>query len=572
MIVSMATLSYFTSCSNQEEAFNNNDGQIRFSTQLLKARVIGEETQNTQIATGTVGLFATTDEAGANALENGANAALTANGAGDLATSTPIYWPTSGSVYFHAYAPFQSGWTATSTNLFTVNSDQSNEANYLASDLLYGAPTANPVNRTENAVQLEFTHKLTKIIITVSSADMDLNGATVSLLNIVPSVSFTPNGGVLGSATGSATTIRMATFTGSATSHTCSAIIVPQTIIAESQFIRITTADNKNLNCSLTNNVTLNSGKAYTYNLTIGEGGVTISTSTSLSDWDNEESVDIDITEDGNGDSGDVDETYTIGDYLLADGSFVKKADFTSSQSAIGVIFSTTVSEKDAAAGYKGYVLGLETTGAANSSNRKDFAVDGQSAQVDALESPTTLMAAISHLDGLSDTEYYQDATRIANYPAFDFSAFTTEKPAGDHFSNWFLPSVGQWIQFLNNLGGAGISTTNSSIARWECYPNATANELAHERANLMLTTSPAQLSIVASLNSFGITGLINEGNRYFATSTQSGTPFWLFCTGTYANNTASVADNSGGAWSLTGTGTKYSSNKRCIIRAIAYK
>lgn len=100
------------------------------------------------------------------------------NGTGDLLN-----------VDIYVYAPYDAAYTSLTTQLFTVKDDQSKEADYIASDLLY-AKKAN-VARISAAsgfqdVPLTFDHMLTKLIIELEQGDGtgSLDGATVDLINV----------------------------------------------------------------------------------------------------------------------------------------------------------------------------------------------------------------------------------------------------------------------------------------------------------------------------------------------------------------------------------------------------
>ena len=109
-------------------------------------------------------------------------------------TAQPIF-PEKGSgdqlkVDIYAYAPHNADYTSlTTAQTFTVKTDQSKEADYIASDLLYAKQT--DVARANNGtgfkeVPLTFDHKLTKLIIELEQGDGtgSLDGATVDLINV----------------------------------------------------------------------------------------------------------------------------------------------------------------------------------------------------------------------------------------------------------------------------------------------------------------------------------------------------------------------------------------------------
>ena len=121
--------------------------------------------------------------------------------------------------------------TAETGKLFTIAEDQSIDANYKASDLMYGKPVANPVSPSANAVNIQFTHLLSKVTINlIAGANVtSLDGAKVELLGVKPSTTLTAgiDGHSITAASGDATPITVMTATETVTSG--SAIIVPQT-------------------------------------------------------------------------------------------------------------------------------------------------------------------------------------------------------------------------------------------------------------------------------------------------------------------------------------------------------
>ena len=67
---------------------------------------------------------------------------------------------------------------------FTIQTDQSTEAGYKASDLMYGLPTAgNPVKNNNSLVGMTFNHKMAKVIIEITAGQGidDLTGIDVEL-------------------------------------------------------------------------------------------------------------------------------------------------------------------------------------------------------------------------------------------------------------------------------------------------------------------------------------------------------------------------------------------------------
>jgi len=108
-------------------------------------------------------------------------------------TAQPIF-PENGTdeqkkVDIYAYAPYDATYTSLTAQPFTVKDDQSKDADYIASDLLYADTT--DVARTNDPsgfqeVPLTFDHMLTKLIIKLEQGDgiSSLDGATVDLINV----------------------------------------------------------------------------------------------------------------------------------------------------------------------------------------------------------------------------------------------------------------------------------------------------------------------------------------------------------------------------------------------------
>ncbi len=285
----------FASCSSDDQQMQNNSlsTPITLVSNLANMRSANTSLQKTQIAEGMkVGVFVK-DANGY--ITDGDNAEMTADGSGNF-TGTTLYFPEDGSnVSVNAYAPYNASFTSKMEEAvaFSVATDQSTDANYLASDLLCGAPSGeNAYNRTTPAVPLVFTHMLSKMNIkfTLSGeTDVDLKGATVSILNTKPSTTLKVSDATLGEASGTATAIKAVAFAADATEFVASAIIVPQTVGAD-DFIQISLTDGRTLTAPLKSETSFVSGKAYTYTVKIlGEGAeaaVELEMTTQITDWD----------------------------------------------------------------------------------------------------------------------------------------------------------------------------------------------------------------------------------------------------------------------------------------------
>ncbi len=201
------------------------------------------------------------------------------SGALSLATLTTAqsqpYYPTSGNGV-NIFAVYPKGTSIAANNTFTIKQDQSTDANYKASDLMYGK-ASNPVTRTSDAVSIGFKHLLSKVtVVLVSGAGSpSLDGATVELLNVYPSTTLTANNtsGSVSGTSGTQTAIKVMTATSS--DLTGSAIVVPQTLATT--FIKVTLKNGGKLTSNTLkdssngdiSSVVLTSGKAYTYTITV---------------------------------------------------------------------------------------------------------------------------------------------------------------------------------------------------------------------------------------------------------------------------------------------------------------
>ena len=280
-------------CST-DDSWINSDGSltaINFVSSITQTRSANVNLQKVQVAEGTaVGVFART---GNGYISNGNNAMLTADGIGNF-TGKTLYFPSDGSaVSVYAYAPYSSAFDGKDKEdvTFSVAADQSGDEGYLRSDLLRGVPTGmNSYTKANPTVALNFEHKLSKLTVkfTLGDTDVDLWGATINIVNTLPTTTLNVSDGSIGAASGTATAIKAVKFAENATSFVASAVIVPQTVAAGS-FVQVVLSD-KILSAQLNSDVTFVSGKSYTYNVNIsGEGAdarAKIMLGSTVRDWD----------------------------------------------------------------------------------------------------------------------------------------------------------------------------------------------------------------------------------------------------------------------------------------------
>lgn len=296
-------------CSNDESGNVANNETINLTTGLRgSTRALDQDIQATQIANGkSVWVEFTSSDTPTEALNTAspagpwdvstkkATVAYTANGSGNLSTTTPVKWPVDNSVTptttvsIKAWAPFSAAPGAT----FSVQADQSSDDNYIASDYLYGTAADFGHSAINNPVLVKFDHMLAKINVNLFTTDpaISLDNAKVEFLGSKLNGDIQTDGSVTVSSTATATAITMtSSIVPTGTYYTCSAIIIPQTItattLAPTQIFKITLADATATvkQYSLSVNKTYEAKKVYNYNITIN-ASETIVLSEQINPW-----------------------------------------------------------------------------------------------------------------------------------------------------------------------------------------------------------------------------------------------------------------------------------------------
>lgn len=225
---------------------------------------------------------------------------LTADGSGNLSGGTAMYFPSTGNAV-NIYAIHgnltenTTFWAQSQTH--TVATDQTsgdNKKGYATSDLVYCKK--DNVARTSQAVNLQFSHLLSKMEVVLVQGDGAPSISKVEILNTKLQATFTPdktNGcqvtaaGEISGDTRNAITIDNSTTESANTSSNPTlneAIIVPQTIAKDTQLFRITTNNGGTLYYKVPDGgVTFDGSKKYRYTITAKLTGLTVTCS--ISDW-----------------------------------------------------------------------------------------------------------------------------------------------------------------------------------------------------------------------------------------------------------------------------------------------
>lgn len=249
----------FPSCISEVEEFFVQDGTIRLTSEITStSRVTDQSLQSTRIAEGQQVSVTIT-----GAASDHDNVAWVVGKNGSLSnTGSAVYWGTTNAT-ITAYHPYHSSWTGTN-HTFTVSTDQSTDEGYLNSDLLWATTTASVAT---NPVTLNFTHKLSKINVTlVNKGNENISNATITLCGVNVATGFNPQTGELYAIAEDIADIKASVTTDSA--YTASAIIVPQTLAQGTNFIKITFED-KDYHYTLPEDQVFESGQAYQFTIEV---------------------------------------------------------------------------------------------------------------------------------------------------------------------------------------------------------------------------------------------------------------------------------------------------------------
>lgn len=286
--VALAAAVLSLSACNNEEVLTQ-ESEIQLTSEITDSRVVSQNLQSTQIVTGQqVGVFID----GAKSTHNNVKWVAGANGV--LTTATPAYWG-NGNVTITAYHPYNASCDG-SPYTFSIKTDQSSDANYLNSDLLWATTTA---AKTNNPVSLTFGHVLSKITVSLTSDNIaDLSGATVSICGTKTSGLFNPMSSDLSNLSSEAEIVAGVT---ASNAYTASAIILPQQVNSGTKFVKVS-HNNKTYHYALSENKNFQRGNSYNFNLKVTAAGL-VALSSSITDW-NCETISGEMVEDS--DNNDV--------------------------------------------------------------------------------------------------------------------------------------------------------------------------------------------------------------------------------------------------------------------------
>ena len=294
------SLSFASCSSNDEESMTPaTPTPISLKNDIDAYTRAGTNVQPTQIVEGSIiGVYSFVH--GATAVANTKNLQesygyinipYTAGATGTLTAGEKIYYPADGTnVDIYAYAPRKTQGNNI-TNIantvldFSVYADQTADTSYVKSDLLWAQSTdPNGVAASINAQGLAFNHKLSKITVNLTGdgniTTKDLKAAIITITNTIRDAKMNISDGNVSITTSGLGEIIMKP---SNNEISASAIIVPQTITKDTKFLTITIGT-LDYFFSLPNDITFDSGKAYTFNITVSATQAKFS-SVKIVDW-----------------------------------------------------------------------------------------------------------------------------------------------------------------------------------------------------------------------------------------------------------------------------------------------
>lgn len=307
VFMTMAALALMATGCNNEDEMDNWNGEIRLTsgievqtraTHNLDESLKNGETVHVWVDDAKTPTSSVTRE---NLYENNQ---LTKVEGGALTGGTTMYFPKTGNSVnifaLHTNAPLADNTFPVSQLTHTVATDQkSTTDNYATSDLVYAKSTE--VVRTSNTVDLTFNHLLSKVEVILKkgsgATDFLTNLNSLKIMNTKPKAQFTltkdkpsygynaeHQDGILISADGDVTEISIdKDVTTTETDKLNEAIIVPQTLAVATPFIQIKLSAGGVFTYKLESETNFESGKKYTYTITVNQTGLTVTSS--ITDW-----------------------------------------------------------------------------------------------------------------------------------------------------------------------------------------------------------------------------------------------------------------------------------------------
>ena len=228
---------------------------------------------DTNLTGSSFGLYLTTDGTNSDSRYNCTNREVRYESGWTIQGEQLLWKSNDAKVSYYAYLPYTETVSDAANYAFTVQTDQSNESNVKASDLLW---TGGRQDATAGkALDINFKHALSKLNVTLtkgSELEDKLTFTSVKLSNCATKIVVNLLEGTIVETTNSGQTITMYATTENK-QYEC--ILVPQTF-AQSLKVEITDNNGKVYTFTSNKDLTFASGEQYTLNLTVGRDKVTM--------------------------------------------------------------------------------------------------------------------------------------------------------------------------------------------------------------------------------------------------------------------------------------------------------
>ena len=276
ILATAALATLLAACSNDSDVFNTPDYAdtpigLNVNVGPMATRAGYEQGALTE---GSFGLYLTTEGTNSDERYNCTNREVKYDNGWTIQGKQLLWKSNDATVTYYAYLPYTGTVGDAASYAFTVQTDQSNESNVKASDLLWtGQQTATP----GTALDINFQHALSKLNVTLtkgSELDEGVTFKSVKLSNCATKIVVNLLEGTIVKTTNSGQTITLYATTENK-QYEC--ILVPQTF-AQSLKVEITGNNGKVYTFTSNKDLTFASGEQYTLNLTVGRDKVTTGT------------------------------------------------------------------------------------------------------------------------------------------------------------------------------------------------------------------------------------------------------------------------------------------------------
>ena len=287
ILATAALATLLAACSNDSDVFNTPDYAdtpigLNVNVGPMATRAGYEQGALTE---GSFGLYLTTEGTNSDERYNCTNREVKYDNGWTIQGGQLLWKSNDATVTYYAYLPYTGTVGDAASYAFTVQTDQSNESNVKASDLLW---TGGRQDATAGkALDINFKHALSKLNVTLTKGtelEDELTFTLVKLSNCATTATVNLTDGIVSNATNSGQTITLYAATASE-KYEC--ILVPQTF---NQNLKVEITDNNGKVYTFTSNkdLTFASGEEYTLNLTVGRDKVTTGT-ISADPWGDEQ-------------------------------------------------------------------------------------------------------------------------------------------------------------------------------------------------------------------------------------------------------------------------------------------